>query len=281
VNFPPSFVGKYFFADLCSGWIRVFDPATTTASGFAAGINQPVDLKVGADGSLYYLSIGTASVFRVVANGTAPIITTNPADQNVAPGQTATFNCAASGTANLGFQWQRNMSNIQGATSASYTTPATALTDSGAKFRCVVTNLFGTANSTEATLTVTALPPVLMMDDNTDIAAALESSIFMRDPFPLINVYNLSSDQRTRIMLFGANLELKPDENFAAITAKAEDAQLNVYPLIVEFVGKPPGMEPLSEVIVKLPDNLPSGQSVFMSVTLRGQTSNKVRVRIE
>ena len=32
VQFPQSFVGKYFFADLCSGWIRVFDPATGTAS---------------------------------------------------------------------------------------------------------------------------------------------------------------------------------------------------------------------------------------------------------
>ena len=25
-RFPPSFTGKYFFADLCSDWIRVFDP---------------------------------------------------------------------------------------------------------------------------------------------------------------------------------------------------------------------------------------------------------------
>jgi len=281
VNFPASFVGKYFFADLCSGWIRVFDPASGTASGFATGINQPVDLKVGSDGSLYYLSIGAGSVFRVVATGTSPSITTNPTNQNVALGQTATFNCAATGTATLNFQWQRNMSNIQGATSTSYTTPATVLTDTGAKFRCVVSNLFGTANSTEATLTVTAPPPVLMTDNNTDIAAALESSHFMRDPFPLINVYNLSTDQRTRIMLFGTNLELLPSETFAAITAKAEDAQLNVFPLNVEFVGKPAGMEPLSEVIVKLPETLPSGQSVFVSVTLRGQTSNKVRVRIE
>jgi len=40
-------------------------------------------------------------------------------------------------------------------------------------------------------------------------------------------------------------------------------------------------MDPLSEVIVKLPDNLPTGQSVFVSVTLRGQTSNKVRIRIQ
>jgi len=281
VNFPASYVGQYFFADLCTGWIRVFDPASGTATGFATGINQPVDLKVSADGSLYYLSIGAGSVFRVRFTNIPPNITTQPSDQNVPLGQTATFSCAASGSTPITFQWQRNMSNIQGATNSSYMTPATVLTDTGAKFRCVATNAFGSATSSEATLTVTAPPPVLMNDQNTDIAAALESSLFMRDPFPLINGYNLSTDQRTRIMLFGSNLELLPNETFTAITAKAEDAQMNMFPLVVEFVGKPPGMEPLSEVVVKLPDNLPTGQSVFVSVTLRGQTSNKVRIRIK
>ena len=251
------------------------------ATGFATGINQPVDLKVSADGSLYYLSIGSASVFRVRFTNIPPNITTQPTDQNTALGQAATFSCAASGSTPITFQWQRNMSNIQGATNSSYMTPPTVLTDTGAKFRCVATNAFGSATSSEATLTVTAPPPVLMNDQNTDIAAALESSLFMRDPFPLINGYNLSTDQRTRIMLFGSNLELLPNETFTAITAKAEDAQMNVFPLVVEFVGKPPGMDPLSEVVVKLPDNLPTGQSVFVSVTLRGQTSNKVRIRIK
>ena len=281
VNFPASYVGQYFFADLCTGWIRVFDPASGTATGFATGINQPVDLKVSADGSLYYLSIGAGSVFRVRFTNIPPNITTQPSDQNVPLGQTATFSCAASGSTPITFQWQRNMSNIQGATNSSYMAPSTVLTDMGAKFRCVATNAFGSATSSEATLTVTAPPPVLMNDQNTDIAAALESSLFMRDPFPLINGYNLSTDQRTRIMLFGSNLELLPIETFTAITAKAEDAQMNMFPLVVEFVGKPPGMEPLSEVVVKLPDNLPTGQSVFVSVTLRGQTSNKVRIRIK
>jgi len=36
--------------------------------------------------------------------------------------------------------------------------------------------------------------------------------------------------------LFGTNLELLPSGTFTAITAKAEDAQMNVFPLTVEFV---------------------------------------------
>lgn len=55
LQFPASYVGKYFFADFCSGWIRVMDPSNDTASGFAGGITSPVDLQVGPDGALYYL----------------------------------------------------------------------------------------------------------------------------------------------------------------------------------------------------------------------------------
>ena len=67
-QFPSSYIGKYFFADLCSGWIRVFDPTAGTATGFATGISTPVDLHVGPDGALYYLAQGSGGqVFRVSA----------------------------------------------------------------------------------------------------------------------------------------------------------------------------------------------------------------------
>src|SRR5436190_10994386 len=159
-QFPANYVGKYFFGDLCTGWIRVFDPSNSTASDFAMGISQPVDIKVANDGSLYYLSIGSAALFRVQFNGTAPAITTQPPNATVAQGQPATFNVAAGGTAPLAFQWQRNQVNISGATSSSYTLSSAAFADNGAKFRCVVTNAFGTATSNEATLTVNAPPSI-------------------------------------------------------------------------------------------------------------------------
>jgi glucose/arabinose dehydrogenase len=68
VNFPSDYVGKYFYAEFCSGWIRRFDPATGTATAFATGIANPVDLIVTADGSLYYLARGAGAVFRVRFN---------------------------------------------------------------------------------------------------------------------------------------------------------------------------------------------------------------------
>ena len=68
-TFPAEYIGKYFFADLCAGWLKTIDPlnppAAGTASNFATAINQPVDIQVANDGSLYYLARGSNSVFRV------------------------------------------------------------------------------------------------------------------------------------------------------------------------------------------------------------------------
>ena len=61
-----------------------------------------------------------------------PNITTQPANQTVNVGQVATFSVVASGTAPLTYQWQKNGTPISGATSASYTTPATTANDNGA-----------------------------------------------------------------------------------------------------------------------------------------------------
>ena len=68
VQFPGDFVGDYFFADLCSGWIRRFDPASGIVTDFVSGIPNPVDLRVTADGSLYVLSRGDGAVRVIRAN---------------------------------------------------------------------------------------------------------------------------------------------------------------------------------------------------------------------
>jgi glucose/arabinose dehydrogenase len=68
LQFPASYVGKYFFGDLCNDWIRVLDPSNNTASSFASGLTGSlVDLHVGPDGSLYYL-LQSGQVMRVQAN---------------------------------------------------------------------------------------------------------------------------------------------------------------------------------------------------------------------
>jgi len=80
------------------------------------------------------------------------------------------------------------------------------------------------------------------------------------------------------LMLFGMNMQLMAGD---VVTARAEDASLNVYPLLVEFVGPLPGVDGVTQIVVRLPDNTPSGQTLFVSATLRGRTTNKVRIRMQ
>ena len=87
-----------------------------------------------------------------------PAITQQPADLSVIVGQPATFSVSASGAAPLSYQWQKNGTAISGATSSSYTTPATAMSDNHAQFAVAVSNSLGNVTSRNATLTVSASP---------------------------------------------------------------------------------------------------------------------------
>jgi glucose/arabinose dehydrogenase len=155
VTFPPEYAGRYFFGDFCGGFIRMLSPPDyATAVGFATDVSSLVDIKVHPDGSLWYLARGGGEVFRVQFTASAaPSITSHPANVTVAAGQSASFTVAASGTAPLAFQWQRNGVSIAGATSSTLTLTATA-SDNGATFRAVASNASGSATSNAATLTV-------------------------------------------------------------------------------------------------------------------------------
>jgi glucose/arabinose dehydrogenase len=91
-QFPGFYVNKYFFGDLCNGWIHLFDPASSTASDFATGITFLVDLKVGPEGSLYYLAQGNnGQVWKISATpAPTPTITPTPTPATPTPTPTAT-----------------------------------------------------------------------------------------------------------------------------------------------------------------------------------------------
>jgi alpha-L-fucosidase 2 len=88
-----------------------------------------------------------------------PVITAHPADAAIAIPETATFSVSASGTG-LRYQWQKNRADIPGATSATFTTPATTMWDIGSAYRCVVSNSSGTARSHPGILNPRSAPGV-------------------------------------------------------------------------------------------------------------------------
>lgn len=92
---------------------------------------------------------------------TAPTIVTQPGNQTIDDGDTASFAVTANGTAPLTYQWRRNGSAITGATLDTYSFVATHPADNGAAFSVVVTNSAGSATSTAATLQVLAIAPAI------------------------------------------------------------------------------------------------------------------------
>src|SRR6202167_2679572 len=97
-----------------------------------------------------------SAALNVSAASVAPSITAQPVGQTVTAGHTATFSVTAAGTAPLTYQWNKNGTAISGATSASYTTPATAVADNGAQFTVMVSNSTGNMTSNSAALNVSA-----------------------------------------------------------------------------------------------------------------------------
>jgi len=162
-QFPSEYAGVYFFADLCGGWIRKLDPANgNQVTTFATELSSPVDLRVSADGSLYYLSRGRNSVYRVRFTR-EPSITRHPQDQTAPVGRSAAFTVAASGEEPLFYQWQRDAVDIPGANSTSYTIDRVQPRDDGATFRCQVRNEYGSTTSNSARLTVSSNQSPLAM----------------------------------------------------------------------------------------------------------------------
>ena len=106
----------------------------------------------------------------VNAMALAPSITTQPASQTISAGQTATFMVALTGNVPFNYQWQKNGGDIPGATSSSYTTPPTTISDNGAQFTILVTNGVGNAQSNAATLTVNPTQTVDVLTYHNDIA---------------------------------------------------------------------------------------------------------------
>jgi hypothetical protein len=159
------------------------------------------------------------------------------------------------------FTWQ----NLAAGT---YTVTATATDDKGEK-----------TTSKAVTFVISEGPPQLLADPGSARGVALESVTLRKEPFPVVAEHSLSSERRTRLLLFGLNLQISP-EDLSVINAQAEDSQQRIYALPVEAVRSVPSFPWLTQVTVKLTDELQGIEEVWISVSLRGVRSNKVPVKL-
>jgi probable HAF family extracellular repeat protein len=139
----------------------------------------------------------------------------------------------------------------------------------------------GLLNGQERAFLLTPVKPLLLTEPGSVKTLALDSVTFMRGPFSMTTSHNFSSDHRTRIVLFARNVELASGEAASIVTVQAEDAQHRIIFLPVEYVGKVPRFSWLTQVVVRLPDELSQGGDVQVSIALRGHTSNKAVISIK
>lgn len=132
-------------------------------------------------------------------------------------------------------------------------------------------------------LTVSDPFPQLATLLNSSLAGAVTGETLLRDPFPhnSISFFGAVPGQSipTRVALFTRFVDLLPEENTSAVTAVALDAGQVSHDLPVEFVGKVPGIDDLTQINIRLPANLPVGD-LFVNIRLRGRGSNFARIRV-
>lgn len=95
--------------------------------------------------------------------GSDPTISAQPQNQTVNIGHSGTFSVTASGLSALNYQWYKNSILISGATSSTYTTPITTLSNNGDTYYVIVTDSAGSLQSSTAILTLNSklLTPTL------------------------------------------------------------------------------------------------------------------------
>jgi hypothetical protein len=145
--------------------------------------------------------------------------------------------------------------------------------------------LVGLVNTDAKTLTIAELlvempgAPILMSEIASERAVALDSAVMTSAPFSTIATNPLTQNQNTRLSLFARIVDLQPNE-LPVVTAQIQDAHQTVFDLPVEFVGKVRDFEWLTQVVVKLPNGLASGDAL-VSIRARGLSSNQISITVK
>ena len=158
--------------------------ATLTDDGDGSGALDLAPLT--GDNGTYSATVSTSDglladsetfTIEVIDSSGPPTIASQPRDQTVVEGRTATFTVDAMGSVPLSYQWRQNGVNIDGATSASYTTGPVSAGGSNTLYSVQITNAFGNATSSEAKLFV-------IPDESVDVDPSNRRWLYYSDGSP-------------------------------------------------------------------------------------------------
>lgn len=146
-----------------AGGANFADIPSATAASYVTPITVLAD-----SGKVFRVRVSNSAGMRLSSSVTltvspspvAPAISLDPINEATRAPTTVTYRAAATGAPTPTYQWQLStdygltFANVNGATSSTYTPPATLETDSGKRYRVVASNSAGSVTSLAGRLTV-------------------------------------------------------------------------------------------------------------------------------
>ena len=225
---------------VCSGGTNTFTDKTASANH---GILQ--------NGAFASLSTVNITDCPSCANG-AIAITSNPANQSVSIGETATFTLIASGN-NLSYQWYRSTDGgttfyeIVGATENGYSFTVSGSGQNGWQFKCFVSNGCDVVSGAAATLSLPC-PPQTLSNITGPAAPCLDNYYtYFVAPNPNIDTWSWTSPADWSVTNYDNMVFVKPGATSGTLRVTGTDAcgeqtaaqTLAVAPVVVAITTQP------------------------------------------
>jgi len=136
-------------------------------------------------------------------------------------------------------------------------------------------------NQNAVNFTTTAIPQLLLQSNVSAQVTALDSVLFLVDPFSVVNTADLffaGTDHNTRVTIFAANLRLSAGEPSSAVLVNLVDSNNQSYDIPAEDVRPIPNF-PFEQITFRLPDNM-TAATYGIKIVAHGQSSNAGTIRI-
>ena len=203
----------------------------------------------------------------VLIVGEPPAIVAQPADQTILLGASAAFAVTASGTAPLEYQWSFGGANLVGATNSLLVITNVQLSDAGS-YAVSVSNAFGSANSSNALLTVGAPPAIAIQPTNlaVPVGGVATFEVLAEGTPPLGYQWSFNGTNlldATNSVLVITNVQLTDAGNYAVEVSNAFGSEQSSNAVLI--VGEPPAIvaQPADQTILL-------GASAAFAVTASG-----------
>jgi hypothetical protein len=118
-------------------------------------------------------------------------------------------------------------------------------------------------------------PPLLLTEENSDMAIAFNATTFVRGPFSMLTDQNFSSDKRTRVSLFVSNFD---PSSSPLVQGNSAVGSLN---MPIEHIGALPGFDDVTQITIVLPDGMENASDVWLRVMVNGMMSNQGRITLQ